>query len=114
MITGAALGAGMIWLIQGKVVASRFRDAEDRAAQIVRAAEKEASTRPGEAQLEAKDMIVQARTELDKEMQAQRNEILALEKRLVQKEESLDRRMSNFDRRDSELQKREKTAAALE
>src|SRR5438034_9915245 len=81
MITGAALGAGMIWLIQGKVVASRFREAEDRAAQIVRTAEKEASTRAREAQLEAKDMIVQARTELDKEMQAQRNEILALEKR---------------------------------
>src|SRR5437867_3106071 len=114
MITGAALGAGMIWLIQGKVVASRFREAEDRAAQIVRTAEKEASTRAREAQLEAKDMIVQARAELDKEMQAQRNEVLALEKRLVQKEESLDRRMSNFDRREAEFQKREKTVAVRE
>src|SRR5438034_371126 len=114
MITGAALGAGMIWLIQGKVVASRFREAEDRAAQIVRTAEKEASTQAREAQLEAKDMIVQAKAELDKEMQGQRNEILALEKRLIQKEESLDRRMSNSDRRESELQKREKTVAALE
>src|SRR3989454_712564 len=59
-------------------------------------------------------MIVQAKAELDKEMQGQRNEILALEKRLIQKEESLDRRMSNSDRRESELQKREKTVAALE
>src|SRR5437870_1947053 len=104
----------MLWLIHGKVVASRFREAEDRAAQIVRTAEKEASTQAREAQLEAKDMIVQAKAELDKEMQGQRNEILALEKRLIQKEESLDRRMSNSDRRESELQKREKTVAALE
>src|SRR5213594_2522245 len=82
----------MLWLIHGKVVASRFHEAEDRAAQIVRTAEKEASTQAREAQLEAKDMIVQAKAELDKEMQGQRNEILALEKRLIQKEESLDRR----------------------
>src|SRR5213594_3574370 len=104
----------MLWLIHGKVVASRFHEAEDRAAQIVRTAEKEASTQAREAQLEAKDMIVQAKAELDKEMQGQRNEILALEKRLIQKEESLDRRMSNSDRRESEVQKREKTVAALE
>src|SRR2546425_124433 len=104
----------MLWLIRGKVVASRLREAEDRAAQNVRTAEKEASTRAREAQLEAKDMIVQARAELDKEMQTQRNEILALEKRLVQKEESLDRRMSNFDRREAEFQKREKTVAVRE
>jgi len=114
VVTGAALGAGMLWLIRGKVVASRLREAEDRAAQNVRTAEKEASTRAREAQLEAKDMIVQARAELDKEMQTQRNEILALEKRLVQKEESLDRRMSNFDRREAEFQKREKTVAVRE
>src|SRR6058998_3196807 len=75
----------MLWLIRGKVVASRLREAEDRSAQVVRAAEKEASTQAREAQLEAKDMIVQAKAELDKEMQGQRNEILALEKRLIQK-----------------------------
>src|SRR5436309_15510680 len=47
-------------------------------------------------------------------MQDKRNEILALEKRLVQKEESLDRRLSNFDRREAEFQKREKTVAVRE
>ena len=39
---GIAVGAGMFWIIQGWVVSSRIRDAEERAARIVRAAEKEA------------------------------------------------------------------------
>lgn len=111
---GVAIGAGMLWLIQGKVVASRLREAEERAAQIVKTAEKEASTRAREAQIEAKGMIVQAKSELDKETQAQRTEILALEKRLLQKEEALDRKGSNADRRESELQKKEKTVVGRE
>lgn len=104
----------MLWLLQGKTAAARLRDAEDRAAHIVRAAEKEAQTRAREAQLEAKDLIVQARSELDKEIQAQRAEILALEKRLIQKEESLDRKVSDCDRRESELQKKDKTLSQRE
>ncbi len=111
---GAAVGAGMLWLIQGKVVASRLHEAEDRATQIVKTAEKEASTRAREAQIEAKGMIVQAKADLEKEMQAQRVEILTLEKRLLQKEEALDRKVSNCDRRESELQKKDKAVALRE
>lgn len=104
----------MYWLIQGKVVISRVRDAEDRAAQIIRAAEKEAETRAREAKLEAKDLIVQARAELDKEIQAQRAEILALEKKLIQKEESLDRKVATCERREADLQAKEKAVALRE
>ena len=111
---GAAIGVGMLWLIQGKVVASRLREAEDRAAQIIKTAEKEAVTRAREAQVEAKGMIVQARADLEKEMQGQRAEILGLEKRLIQKEEALDRKVSNCDRRESELQKKDKAVALRE
>lgn len=108
-LAGVAVGAVVLWLIQGKLAASRLREAEERSAQIVRVAEKEAETRAREAKLEAKDLIVQAKADLDKSMQTQRAEILALEKRLSQKEEGLDRKVSNSDRRESELQKREKT-----
>ncbi len=111
---GAAIGVGMLWLIQGKVVASRLREAEERAAQSVKAAEKEAAARAREAQIEAKGMIVQARADLEKEMQVQRAEILTLEKRLLQKEEALDRKVSNCDRRESELQKKDKAVALRE
>jgi len=104
-----ALGAVGLWVIQGKVVAWRFRDAEDRAAQIVRTAEKEAETRAREARLEAKDLIVQAKADLDKEAQAQRAEILGLEKQLLQKEDSLDRKVATCDRREADILKKEKT-----
>ncbi len=113
-LVGVALGAVALWLIQGKVAASRLREAEDRAAHIVRVAEKEAETRAREAKLEAKDLIVQAKADLDKEVQSQRAEILALEKRLLEKEESLDRKVANCDRRESDLQKREKEVTRLE
>src|SRR6266542_3960944 len=105
---GATLGAWLFWMIQGRVAASRFRDAEDRAAQIIRAAEKEAETRAREAKLEAKDLIVQAKADLDKEIQTQRAEILVLEKRLLQKEESLDRKVANCERREADLQAKDR------
>jgi len=108
------LGAGLFWIIQGRVMASRFRDAEDRAAHIVRAAEKEAETRAREAKLEAKDLIVQAKADLDKESQSQRAEILALEKRLLQKEESLDRKVTQSERREADLQAKERAVAVRE
>ena len=111
---GACLGAWLFWIIQGRVAASRFRDAEDRAAQIIRAAEKEAETRAREAKLEAKDLIVQAKADLDKEIQAQRAEILILEKRLLQKEESLDRKVANCERREAELQTKDRATTLKE
>jgi ribonucrease Y len=111
---GTAVGAGMFWIIQGWVVSSRFRLAEDRAAQIIRAAEKDADTRAREARLEAKDLIVQAKTDLEKEIQTHRAEILALEKRLLQKEETLDRKASQCERRDEDLQTKERAVGVRE
>ena len=101
-------------MIQRWVVASRLRDAEDRATRIIRAAEKEAETRAREAKLEAKDLIVQSKADLDKEIQAQRAEILLLEKRLLQKEESLDRKGTLHERRDEDLQTRERAVGLRE
>ncbi|HEY3197765.1 MAG TPA: ribonuclease Y [Nitrospirales bacterium] len=111
---GIAVGAGMLWVIQRWVVSSRIRDAEERAARIVRAAEKEAETRAREAKLEAKDLIVQARADLEKEMQGQRAEILVLEKRLVQKEESLDRKAGQSERREDDLRAKEQAVVLRE
>ena len=111
---GTAIGAWMFWMIQRWVVASRLRDAEDRATRIIRAAEKEAETRAREAKLEAKDLIVQSKADLDKEIQAQRAEILLLEKRLLQKEESLDRKGTLHERRDEDLQTRERAVGLRE
>jgi ribonucrease Y len=74
---------------------------------MIRSAEKEAETRAREAKLEAKDLIVQAKADLERETQAQRSEILVLEKRLLQKEESLDRKAGQYDKRESELQAKE-------
>jgi len=111
---GMALGAGVLWLIQGSVAATRLRDAKDRAAQIVRAATKEAEALVREARLEAKALIVQAKADLGKEIQAQRAEILALERRLLQKEENLDRKVADCDRRASELQEKEQMVSRRE
>jgi ribonuclease Y len=94
--------------------ASRLRDAEDRAAQIIRSAEKEAETRGREAKLEAKDMMVQAKADLEREMQAQRSEILVLEKRLLHKEESLDRKVGQYDRRENDLQAKDQALGQRE
>jgi ribonuclease Y len=104
----------MSWIFQGRVLSSRIREAEDRAAHIVRTAEKEAETRAREAKLEAKDLIVQAKADLDRDIQAQRSEILVLEKRLLQKEEGLDRKAGQYEKREQDLQGKERAVEVRE
>lgn len=61
-----------------------------------------------EAELETKDIRIQAKAEVEKEINERRLEITKIEKRLRHKEETIDRKMDHQERRDNEFSIKEK------
>ena len=116
-VAGVAVG---VYLRQ-QTVSKKIEEAEKIAARTIRNAEQEAENKRREAQIESKGMLLQTRTEFEKETRDRRGDLAALERRLNQREEHLDKRVAQMDRREGDLNRldrdvvtREKTARAKE
>ena len=86
---------------------SKVKTAEDKAVKMVESAKTEADKIRHEAELQAKDVLLKLRTEFEKETKDRRQELIILEKRLIQKEENLDRKVDILDRKDKDIERRE-------
>jgi ribonuclease Y len=105
------LGAGFFFLL-GYVLRKytakmKVKRAEENARNIVNDAKVEAERRKRESILEAKDLSLKLRTELEDETKERRKELLAMEKRLLQKEENVDRKMTLIEQREKDLKQSE-------
>ncbi len=97
------------------VTARTLGDAETRASRIlddakrlVEQARSDAEARIRAAELEAKELALKVRAELDQEMRTRQREIQEVERRVVQQEEQLGRRLDQLDRRESDVQSRDR------
>ncbi len=119
---GAAVLATVIFAILVRKRTAGIRNAARREAErLLEDAKRQADARRREVEIEAKEKVLAARSEFDKQANARRQEIAAMEKRLAQKEEGLDRKTSQmeqraaeFDRKDKELAKRQKENERLD
>ena len=116
VLISAALAAGLLIgvLLRRKLVESRMASAEKAAEQIIEDGKKEADAIRKEAIIQAKDTVLEAKTEWEKEARELRREIQFQEKRLLQKEENLDRKLAQADAKDEELSLREKAQVQLD
>ena len=87
---------------------SEIRSQADRA---LAEANRAADAKLREASVEAKERVLSAQAEFDKTVQTRRQEISALEKRVLQKEENLDRKLTQQERREEEFGRKEKALA---
>lgn len=94
----------------------RAADERERAAaqRMVRDARSDADTIIKEANLKAKEILVQATADAEKEMRERRREIQQTERRLSSREEGLERRAEQADRRDADLTRMEQAAERRE
>jgi len=60
-----------------------------------------------EAEIKAKEIVLQARTEAEKEVRDRRRDLQQVEKRHTQREETLDKRAEQIEKREAESAKRE-------
>ena len=85
----------------------RMTYAQERARTIVADAEREVERKRKEGELEVKDMVFRVKADLEREDRERRNELHALERRLLQREESLDRKLDLFERREQQISTKE-------
>src|SRR5881409_569025 len=105
LVLGVVLGAGALALVdrvRRRRVAELETSAHATAARIVEEARKEGDAVRKEAQLYAKDLMIQAKADWEREARDQRHELQALEKRILQKEEGIDRKIEAFAQRETE------------
>ncbi len=93
---------------------SRLESLETLGKKILDEARKDAEALKKEAKLQAKDQLLQMKTDFDKETQERRHELNLLERRLLQKEEHLEKKGILLDERETELTKKQKLAAQQE
>jgi ribonucrease Y len=81
--------------------------ARGEAERIVDEAKSKSALLLKEAELKAKDLLVGARTEAERELKERRRELTALETKLEAREETLDKRLEAFERREVDLNRRD-------
>jgi ribonuclease Y len=103
------LGALSLYLlINRKAGDQKAKRAEEAAEDALKRAKRESESILKEASLQAKDYVLQARSDFERETQDKRSDLQKLERRLLQKEELLDRRTESLETRETDFSKREK------
>jgi ribonuclease Y len=112
ILAGLVAGAVAAVLTWGAVYRKRgeaqLADARRSAERIVEDARKSAEAKVKEADLEAKENLLQMRSEFDRKSQQRNDELKNSERRLQQKEENLDKKTQQLDSRMGEVEKRDR------
>ncbi len=117
LILGFIVG-GAVFFVWGMI--QRRTDAVDLQAARHEAEEttKEAQTKSGllikEAEVKAKDLLVGARTDAERENRDRRRELNAIEQKLEAREESFEKRQEAFEKREADLNRRDQSLRARE
>jgi ribonuclease Y len=108
-VVGAVILALLWAMVSRKRAEAQVAEARASAERIVDEAKRSAEARTKEANLEAKEKLLQMRSEFDKQAQLRQNEIKVVERRLQQKEEALDKKTAQIDTRTAEVEKRDRS-----
>jgi ribonucrease Y len=111
----ATLVAALLGIALHKWVSDRkVGDAGLRARRIVGDAERDAEARHRTAELEAKEIVLRARTEFDTEVRKRERDIQQIEQRILSKEEHLARKLEDIERRLSDYTSKERSLGERE
>ena len=95
------------YFIRKQLAKGKLKDAEDKAKKTLENAKGEAEKIRHGAELEVKDRLLKMRTEFENETKDRRQELIVLEKRLLQKEENLDRKVDILDRKEKDVERKD-------
>ncbi|MBQ8403921.1 MAG: ribonuclease Y [Clostridia bacterium] len=98
-----ALGVLIGYVARKKSAEATISSAEEHAKKIVDEAVVAAEAKSKEMLVEAKEDILKAKTEAERENKERRQEVIRLENRAIAKEETLDRKLENYERREEQL-----------
>lgn len=94
------------YLLRWVFASKKVRESEKKAKSLIESAEKEVDGRRKEAELQSKDLLIKLREDFEEETKERREEILAAEKRILQKEENLEKRVDLLERKEKDINQR--------
>lgn len=110
----SVLGIVIGLLIRNIIFRKKIEASETLSARIIDEARKEAENIKKESILQAKDYLLKAKTEFERDTRERKSELDTLEKRIRSKEENLDRRMDLLVQKEGNMEAREKGLASRE
>ena len=110
-IIGFVLGCVITCWAKARIVSQKLESVELEASRLIEDAKRRSQTLIKEAELEAKDRLLNMKSEFDAEAKETQSELKKKERRLIQKEESVDRKIEQFERRDREISGKERQLA---
>lgn len=102
-VIAVILGCAGGYLFRKNVAEGKLATAEEKAARMIKDAEKTCEAKKKESLLEAKDEIHRLRSEMERENKERRIDLQRQERRLVQKEENLDKKIDAFEKKEEHL-----------
>jgi ribonuclease Y len=117
IIVAAVVGLGAFaagLAIQNRRSKARIANAESTAQTIIEDAKREAENAIKTAHIDAKEIVLRARAEFEKESRERKDEIQQAERRLVHKEENIEKKADFLENKDNEIKRREKACAKRE
>lgn len=87
------------WFFAGK----KLREAEAKSKSIIAEAEREASTKKKEIELQGKDFLLKIQQDFEKDTKDRRDELNSGEKRLLLKEENLEKRVDLLEKKEKDI-----------
>ncbi len=110
---GIASGAVMA-TAYSYIVKAKWGNIERERASSIKEAERTAASMIKEATIESKDIIYQAKLDVEKDFKERRNELNQLERTVRRKEESLDKKIDQLERKESDFSRRERELGSKE
>ncbi|WP_209019111.1 ribonuclease Y [Peptoniphilus raoultii] len=103
MIIIAIIGTGIGYAVRKYISEGKIKNAEDLSKKIVVEAEHEAQSKKKELLVEAKDEIQRLRASQEKEIKIQKDEVKKLESRVLSREEQVEKKSALVDKKDEKL-----------
>ncbi len=113
-VVGLIAGGAVGWIVAKRAGKNRLKDAEAKAQQIVEEAKHQVEIKLKEADLAAKDKLLEMKKEFEQSTQNKRNELHREEKKLNEKESSIERKMDLLRKKERDAQTRERLVAQQE
>ncbi|TFG90203.1 MAG: ribonuclease Y, partial [Syntrophobacterales bacterium] len=107
VLVSAALGAVLGYYVRKSISGRMLESSENLSLRITSEAKKEAENIKKEAILQAKDNLLKAKNEFERETRDRRTEMEKVEERIHQKETNLDKKTDLFAQREAAIEKRE-------
>lgn len=103
-VLGLLLGFGVAYFVTNKTLASKLKEAEEKAQNIIKEAEKEANNLKKEKLLEVKEEWHKRKQEFENEYQQRKTKIQAQEKLLKSREEALEAKLDLLNKKEKQIE----------